>query len=103
MAWKGFVMQMLKRVLHRWFVGVLIKWCANRLLSFIWRVFPILTFACSDSAVKQLVLTLDEKEHFIIEDLDETHVLIDANSADRLQDELDQALNENTYSLDGAE
>ena len=31
-----------------------------------------------DVAVKQIILELDSKMHFIIEDLDETHLFIDA-------------------------
>jgi TFIIH basal transcription factor complex TTD-A subunit len=58
----------------------------------------------SDPAMKQLILQLNEKDQFIIEDLDETHVLMDASYVDRLQEKFDLALEENVYKLsDGTE
>ena len=45
----------------------------------------------SDSAVKQILLTLDERpgQSFIIEDLDEFHVLIRADEEQRVRRELE--------------
>jgi TFIIH basal transcription factor complex TTD-A subunit len=45
----------------------------------------------SDSAVKQILLTLDERpgQSFIIEDMDEFHVLIRADEEQRVRRELD--------------
>lgn len=44
---------------------------------------------CSDAAVKQLILSLDERNRFIIIDLDETHLLISPDQIDWLRAELD--------------
>jgi len=45
----------------------------------------------SDSAVKQILLTLDERpnQSFIIDDLDEFHVLIRADEEQRVKRELE--------------
>ena len=45
----------------------------------------------SDSAVKQILVTLDERpgQSFIIEDLDEFHVLIRADEEQRVRRELE--------------
>ncbi|TDL20520.1 hypothetical protein BD410DRAFT_899442 [Rickenella mellea] len=42
-----------------------------------------------DSAVKQILLTMNEKESFIIEDLDDFHVVIKADEEHRVRRELD--------------
>ncbi|KAL1938759.1 hypothetical protein VTO73DRAFT_11362 [Trametes versicolor] len=55
-----------------------------------------------DSAVKQILLTLNEKENFIIEDLDDFHVVIKADEEYRVRRELEAELEKNTYSLDSA-
>jgi TFIIH basal transcription factor complex TTD-A subunit len=44
----------------------------------------------SDPPVKQIILALDEKEKCIIEDLDETHVLIRSDRLDWLKAELEK-------------
>jgi TFIIH basal transcription factor complex TTD-A subunit len=54
----------------------------------------------SDSTVKQIILHINESRRFIIEDLDETHVFVDASSVSMLRAELDRILDENTYQLD---
>jgi len=56
----------------------------------------------SDSAVKQILLTLDERpnQSFIIEDLDEFHVLIRADEEQRVKRELEAELEKNTYSME---
>ena len=43
----------------------------------------------SDAAVKQLILSLDERNRFIIMDLDETHLLISPDRIDWLRAELE--------------
>ncbi|KAF8519171.1 TFIIH subunit TTDA/Tfb5 [Gautieria morchelliformis] len=53
-----------------------------------------------DPAVKQLLVNMDEKQHFIIQDLDDNHLLIKADEEDRVRKELDAELERNTYSLD---
>jgi len=53
-----------------------------------------------DSAVKQILLTMNEKASFIIEDLDEFHVVIKADEEYRVRRELEIELEKNTYSLD---
>ncbi len=44
---------------------------------------------CSDAAVKQLILSLDERNRFIIMDLDDTHLLISPERIDWLRSELE--------------
>ncbi|KAG0037193.1 hypothetical protein BGZ82_002997 [Podila clonocystis] len=53
-----------------------------------------------DTSVKQIILGLNEKSHFIIEDLDDTHVFVDAGCIDQLREDIDQILNENTYKVE---
>lgn len=43
----------------------------------------------SDSAVKQILLTMNEKQSFIIEDLDDHHVVIKADEEWRVRRELE--------------
>ena len=43
----------------------------------------------SDPAVKQILLTMNEKQHFIIEDLDDHHLVIQANDEYRVRKELE--------------
>ncbi|KAI0083880.1 hypothetical protein BDY19DRAFT_899507 [Irpex rosettiformis] len=54
----------------------------------------------SDSAVKQILLTMNEKSNFIIEDLDDHNVVIKADEEWRVRRELEQELEKNTYSLE---
>ncbi|KAI0081355.1 hypothetical protein K474DRAFT_1560650, partial [Panus rudis PR-1116 ss-1] len=53
-----------------------------------------------DSAVKQILLTMNEKQSFIIEDLDDHHVVIKADEEYRVRRELEAELEKNTYSLE---
>ncbi|EMD36168.1 hypothetical protein CERSUDRAFT_51929 [Gelatoporia subvermispora B] len=55
---------------------------------------------CSDSAVKQILLTMNEKDSFIIEDLDDHHVVIKADEEWKVRRELEAELEKNTYSLE---
>jgi len=43
----------------------------------------------SDSAVKQILLTMNDKENFIIEDLDDNHLVIKADEEFRVRKELE--------------
>lgn len=53
----------------------------------------------SDAAVKQILLELDENgpSRFIVQDLDETHVMIDSSSLERVQAQLAEELEKNNY------
>ncbi|KAF9586233.1 hypothetical protein BGW38_008215 [Lunasporangiospora selenospora] len=56
----------------------------------------------NDSSVKQIILGLNERGQFIIEDLDDTHVFVDASCVEQLRADIDQILNENTYNAEEA-
>ncbi|KAG1740966.1 nucleotide excision repair TFIIH subunit [Suillus lakei] len=58
------------------------------------------TYSCSDSAVKQILLTMNEKDPFVIEDLDDYHLVIKADEEYRVRRELEAELEKNTYSLE---
>lgn len=49
----------------------------------------IVPYDASDSAVKQILLTMNEKEPFIIEDMDEYHLIIKADEEYRVRKELE--------------
>lgn len=52
--------------------------------------FGMLTLpSCSDPAVKQLLVNMNEKEGFIIQDLDDNHLLIKADAEERIRRELE--------------
>ncbi|KAF9465914.1 hypothetical protein BDZ94DRAFT_1159132, partial [Collybia nuda] len=53
-----------------------------------------------DPAVKQILLAMNERESFIIEDLDDYHLVIKADEEYRVRKELETELEKNTYSLD---
>lgn len=70
----------------------------------VWRGQTIILFKNSDAAIKQLLLTLNEDDQFVIEDLDETHLFVDGNSIERISERFEVALEENVYKLgDGVE
>jgi TFIIH basal transcription factor complex TTD-A subunit len=50
--------------------------------------------------VKQIIIGLNEKYQFIIEDLDDTHVYIDTTYVEQLRHDIDEILNENTYKVE---
>ncbi|KAE9402612.1 hypothetical protein BT96DRAFT_816323 [Gymnopus androsaceus JB14] len=54
----------------------------------------------SDAAVKQILLTMDEQQHFILEDLDDNHLVIKADEEFRVRRQLETELEKNTYSQD---
>jgi TFIIH basal transcription factor complex TTD-A subunit len=43
-----------------------------------------------DPPVKQLILSMDEEKHFVIQDLDETHLLVSADSVDMIKEQLEE-------------
>ncbi|KAF9266625.1 nucleotide excision repair, TFIIH, subunit, partial [Marasmius fiardii PR-910] len=53
-----------------------------------------------DAAVKQILLILNERQGFIIEDLDDYHLVIKADEEYRVRKELETELEKNTYSVD---
>ena len=53
------------------------------------RCLTISSLTYSDSAVKQILLTMNDKQSFIIEDLDENHVVIKADEEWRVRLELE--------------
>ncbi|KAM6490135.1 hypothetical protein JOM56_014454 [Amanita muscaria] len=54
----------------------------------------------SDPAVKQILLSMNEKQNFIIEDLDDYHLVIKADEEYRVRKDLEVELEKNTYSLE---
>lgn len=44
---------------------------------------------CSDSAVKQILMVMNDKNPFIIEDLDDYHIVIKADEEYRVRSELE--------------
>jgi len=53
-----------------------------------------------DSAVKQILLAMNENNAFIIDDLDDFHLVIKADEEQRVRSELEAELEKNTYSLE---
>ncbi|PVU96061.1 hypothetical protein BB559_002514 [Furculomyces boomerangus] len=56
--------------------------------------------ATNDPTAKQILLVLNEKKNFIIEDLDETHVFVESSAVQMIKSALDSVLDENTYKVD---
>lgn len=55
----------------------------------------------SDAAAKQLIISLDERgDHFIIQDLDETHLLVDSTKVEDLRALLEEELEKNSWSVE---
>ncbi|KIM24966.1 hypothetical protein M408DRAFT_75062 [Serendipita vermifera MAFF 305830] len=57
-----------------------------------------------DAAVKQILLQMNERRrednYFVIEDLDQTHLLIKADEEEGMRQELEVELEKNTYSME---
>ncbi|KAF7316657.1 DNA-directed RNA polymerase subunit [Mycena chlorophos] len=53
-----------------------------------------------DPAVKEILMALNEREGFVIEDLDDYHIVIKADEEWRVRKELEVELEKNTYSLE---
>jgi len=51
------------------------------------------SISASDSAVKQILITMNEKDPFIIEDLDDYHLVIKADDEYRVRKELEAEVN----------
>ncbi|KAI8085411.1 hypothetical protein BDF21DRAFT_324578, partial [Thamnidium elegans] len=47
----------------------------------------------------QIVLNLNKRGNFVIEDLDETHLFIESSWVEQLKYELDKILDENSYTV----
>ncbi|KAJ3303729.1 hypothetical protein HDV03_003602, partial [Kappamyces sp. JEL0829] len=50
-------------------------------------------------SVKSIILDLDAQLKFVIDDLDETHLFIDASKVEMVRSELENILEENTYRV----
>lgn len=44
----------------------------------------------SDPPVKQLILVMNEERNFLIQDLDETHLLVSADSVEMIKEQLEE-------------
>lgn len=55
------------------------------------------TLITCDPPVKQIILKLDEESKCVIEDLDETHLLVKTNELERIRTLVDLQLEENTW------
>ncbi|ODV93328.1 hypothetical protein PACTADRAFT_5115 [Pachysolen tannophilus NRRL Y-2460] len=52
-----------------------------------------------DPSVKALILSIDHDKHdIVIDDLDETHLLVDQSKINYVKQELNRLLSENTYN-----
>ncbi|CAN6674464.1 general transcription and DNA repair factor IIH subunit Tfb5p [Trichomonascus vanleenenianus] len=52
-----------------------------------------------DPSIKALIIEIDYQRHdIIIEELDDTHLLVDSDKVEFLKKELDTLLNKNTYN-----
>ncbi|CAO1637061.1 unnamed protein product [Jaminaea pallidilutea] len=59
------------------------------------------TLLSCDAAAKQLIVSLDERGgHFIIQDLDETHLLVDSTKVEDLRALLEEELEKNSWSVE---
>ncbi|CAD6575440.1 MAG: hypothetical protein CYPHOPRED_005708 [Cyphobasidiales sp. Tagirdzhanova-0007] len=54
----------------------------------------------TDPPVKQLIKSMDEEKHFIIQDLDDTHLLVSADSVNAIKEQLEDELEKNTFVVD---
>jgi TFIIH basal transcription factor complex TTD-A subunit len=54
----------------------------------------------SDIPVKQLILMLNERQNFVISDLDDTHLLVDPAFLEFIQKEVTEKLEKNIYTTD---
>ena len=55
---------------------------------------------CSDVAIKQLILALHEEKHFVLKDLDDTHLLIDSAYVDIVKTAVAEILEKNIWAPD---
>ncbi|KAI7829993.1 TFIIH subunit TTDA/Tfb5 [Kickxella alabastrina] len=53
-----------------------------------------------DPDAREILLLLNARDKFIIEDLDSTHLFINSTHLDRIQYELDKELEKNAYEVE---
>ncbi|KAJ2000040.1 hypothetical protein GGH92_009793 [Coemansia sp. RSA 2673] len=56
-----------------------------------------------DPAAREVLLKLNTKDKFIIEDLDSTHLFISSTHLERVQRALDELMDTNTYDPSAAQ
>lgn len=65
------------------------------------------TLLTCDAALKQLLLSLEESrphtQRFVIQDLDETHLLVDSEAVEEIRGLLQEELDKNSWSLEAAQ
>ncbi|KAK9895380.1 nucleotide excision repair, TFIIH, subunit [Cystobasidium minutum MCA 4210] len=54
----------------------------------------------TDPPVKQLILSMNEEQNFLIQDLDETHLLVSADSVEMIKEQLEEELEKNTFTVE---
>lgn len=54
----------------------------------------------TDPPVKQLILVMNEERNFLIQDLDETHLLVSADSVEMIKEQLEEELEKNTFTVE---
>ncbi|RKP35946.1 nucleotide excision repair TFIIH subunit, partial [Dimargaris cristalligena] len=54
-----------------------------------------------DTTAKQVLKKLNNDYHFIIADLDDTHLFVNGDYVAMLKAELDRVINENTFKIEG--
>jgi len=68
-------------------------------LLIIYKIYFYYFYHSSDPTVKSVLLELDEENHFIIKDLDETHVFVNSIAVEMIREKLDQIMEDNTYKI----
>lgn len=53
----------------------------------------------SDPAVKQIILNLNDRKRFIIQDLDLQHILVSPDSVQTIKFEVEKELERNTFQI----
>ncbi|PWN18587.1 hypothetical protein BCV69DRAFT_273506 [Microstroma glucosiphilum] len=53
-----------------------------------------------DPAAKQLILSIDERLHFVIVDLDSTHLLVRKDMVEVMRVELEAELEKNSWTME---
>ena len=52
---------------------------------------------CSDIPIKQLILHLNTKEHFVVKDIDDTHILVETDRVEDIKRMIAEILEKNIY------
>jgi len=71
-----------------------------RILFFLYNINCSIRTLGSDPAVKQILLMMNEKKSFIIEDLDDHHLVIKADEEYRVKEELSQEVCSRPFPLE---